>query len=169
MTVRRLGPADAGAFRDIRLTALRGHPDAYGSTLADWQDRPLAEFEEAATRRYIYGLFDSAGRITGLAAYDRMRGGNERHRALVTAVYVRPEARGQGGAGRLIEAIAAQAVRDGVLQLELHVAANNAAAIAAYRRCGFQAHGTSPRAILCNGRFLDEVLMVCMLEASGAG
>lgn len=165
MIVRRLTSDDAADFRALRLRALADHPAAYGSTHADWCDTPVADFAQILDKRDIFGLFPKAGALAGIAAFDRERGGNTRHRAFVTAVYVTPDLRRQDGASLLLDRIAEHARSLGVLQLELHVARNNKAAFECYRRAGYAPFGTSPRAIRCSGKFIDEVLMVRQLDA----
>jgi ribosomal protein S18 acetylase RimI-like enzyme len=161
--VRRLNAADAEAFREIRLEGLRLDPDAFGSALSDHINRPLDHFRKRLTGSNVVGCFDGT-RLMGIAAYNREQGGNTRHRAMITSVYVRPEARGQGRMAAILAELEAIGRRDGVLQLELHVALDNAAGIAAYERAGYERHGVSPRAILSGGRFIDEVLMVRRLD-----
>ena len=161
--IRRLAPPDAAEFRALRLEALAAHPAAYGSTVADWERAPLADFAAWLERSLVFGAFD-ADSLIGVAALDRERGGNARHRALVTAVYVRAAARRRGIASGLLAMLAETARGDGVLQLELHVAVDNPAAIAAYEATGFRRFGIVPRAIRSEGRFVDEHLMVWFLD-----
>ncbi len=163
-TVRRLGASDAAAYREIRLESLRDAPDAYGSVYADWADAPMQTFADRRQSAFVVGAFDN-GALVGLAVMDREKGGNTRHRALLTAVYVRPAARGKGLTMAMMEAIAAHAVAEGILQLELHVVVTNAAAIRAYEAAGFERAGLCPRAIMSRGRFADELLMVRRLDA----
>jgi ribosomal protein S18 acetylase RimI-like enzyme len=160
--IRRLQAEDAAAYRDIRLESLREAPDAYGSVHSDWADAPLSLFADRTGQSIVLGAFND-GKLVGLAVLDREKGGNTRHRALVTAVYVRPAARGRGLAGQLLQTLAEGARPDGILQLELHVAVTNTAAIRAYEKAGFERAGIAPRSILSTGRFIDEMLMVLWL------
>ena len=57
--------------------------------------------------------------------------------AEVKRMYVRPEAEGNGIGGRIVEALADWAARDGVTRLVLETGARQHAAIALYERCGF--------------------------------
>jgi ribosomal protein S18 acetylase RimI-like enzyme len=63
---------------------------------------------------------------------------------------------------REIEAIAEEL---GLVQIELHVNADNARAIRFYRREGFDPIGRIPRALRHDGRDHDELLMVRRLDA----
>ncbi len=164
MMIRRLGSDDAKAFRAIRLEALRDNPDAYGSTLEDWQSAPLESFAERLRAGYVFGAFLHDA-LVAITAYDREKGGNLRHRGWVTAVYVQPAARGSGMAGRLLAAVTEKARADGVSQLELHVATDNLPALRTYRKAGFAEYGTVPRALFSRGRFIDEVHMALALDS----
>ncbi len=163
MIVRPLAAADAPAFRDIRLKALKEHPTAYGSTYAEWADLSLDAFTCRIESGVLFGLF-AQETLQGTLAYDREAGGNARHRAGIHAVYLRPEIRGQGGIDRLLRAAIAQARQEGVIQLELAVAHTSLGAIRAYRRNGFVQFATTPRAILSDGVFHDELHMILRLE-----
>ena len=127
-TVRRLGPDDWEAFRDIRLRSLADSPDAFGSTLAREQ-----AFDEAEWRRRVRGpvyvvedpgpvalggLFDDAGVFH------------------VWGMWTDPEHRGRGHAHRLLDALIAPDV-DAVLDVNV----TNDAARAAYERYGFVGTG----------------------------
>ncbi len=165
--IRRLTEADVVAFRNLRLEALQLAPEAYGSALEDWQGATLEPFQARIAGSWIAGAFDAArgGGLVGVAALDRERGGNVRHRAGITAVYVTPAARRRGLAGALLHRLVQEAAVQGVLQVELHVASDNAAAIALYEKAGFARHGLIPRALLVQGRFIDELLMVRRLDS----
>ncbi len=162
-TLRRLLPDDAADFRTLRLQALQDTPWAYGSSYQDWAEAPLQRFAERLQDSYVIGAF--AGPLVGVAAYDREPGGHARHRGWITAVYVRPDQRGGGTARTMLAALIAEARRDGLLQLELQVATDNDPAIRCYLALGFQPHGLCPRALMVQGRFIDERLMVLPLDA----
>lgn len=164
VSVRRLTPADAAAFRVVRLEALERHPDAYGSVLADWQDKPLTDYVARIEGSVIFGLF-AQNDLAGLLAYTQETG-NGAHRAALNAVYVRQKLRGRGATDALVEAAIEQARADGVVQLELSVSVENAAAMAAYARSGFVAAAHWPRALAIEGRFVDEALMILVLDSA---
>ncbi|MBI1415670.1 MAG: GNAT family N-acetyltransferase [Limimaricola sp.] len=163
MIVRQLTPADALAFRHVRLEALRLHPDAFGSTLADWQGLPESAYVQRIEGSVIFGLFTDKG-LEGILAYDRERGGNCRHRAGLHAIYVRKGLRGKGGADMLMQAAIARARADGVVQLELSVSETNARAYDFYWRHGFVRYAVSPRALLVKDRYLDELNLCKRLD-----
>lgn len=163
MTIRRLDPSDWARFREIRLEMLRTAPRAFGATQAEWAAKPEREIRDWLARMHMLGLFDGP-RLVGTAAFHRRPGPVATHRAEVIAVYLRAEARGQGHAARLIEALAEAARAQGVLQLELDVADWNAPAIALYERAGFAPVGRMPRAMRDGARFTDTIVMVRPLD-----
>jgi hypothetical protein len=56
-TIRRLTPADASAYRDIRLEGLARHPDGFGSAWEDEVEQPLARFEQRIANAAVFGGF----------------------------------------------------------------------------------------------------------------
>jgi len=163
MKIRRLTPADWAIFRDIRLEMLSQSSGAFGSNFTDWVTRPEAEIRAWLDRMYTLGSFDRRT-LVATAALSRGRSDLSRHRAEVIAVYAKPAARGQGIADAVLRQIAADAVEQGILQLELQVAADNAPAIALYTRIGFETVGRVPRAVRAQGAFRDDLLMVLALD-----
>lgn len=164
MTIRRLEPADWARFREIRLEMLRAAPRAYGSTQTEWAAKPEREIRTWLRQVHTLALLEGP-RVLGCAGFNRRSAARAAHRAEVIAVYMRPEARGQGQAARLIGALADAARAEGVLQLELEVADWNSAAIAAYEKAGFERVGMMPRAMRDGARFTDDVVMVLPLDA----
>lgn len=162
MTIRRLDPADWARFREIRLDMLRSAPRAFGSTQAEWAAKPEREIRDWLARIHTLGLFHGP-RLVGTAAFHRNPGTRAAHRAEVIAVYLRPEARGQGHATRLIATLAEAAQAEGIMQLELDVADWNTPAIGLYDRAGFETVGRMPRAMRDGARFTDARVMVRML------
>ncbi|HEX7200379.1 MAG TPA: hypothetical protein VF213_12920 [Dongiaceae bacterium] len=104
--VRRLLPADAEAFRAIRLEALATCPDAYATTLAKQAADPPAHFAEILRDSPVFGAFLEGG-IVGMAGLYREFGERKQHKGVLWGMYVRPAAPGPrarprapgGGAG----------------------------------------------------------------------
>ena len=158
MTVRRLGVEEAAVLRDIRLAALAGAPEAFGSTLAREQGQPLEFFATRLAGGAIF-ISEHSGEVVGMAGLRQAEGEKERHKAMITGVFVRPEARGRGFGAALIGAALAHA-RGMVEQVHLAVVQGNASALALYERLGFVAYGVEPRALRMGAEYFDEVLMV---------
>jgi ribosomal protein S18 acetylase RimI-like enzyme len=162
--VRQLDAGDLASYRDIRLEALREHPEAFGASYEAVAARDEDYFAKAIGRFAIFGAFAAqGGRQTGLAAFARHEGAKLMHRGDLIQMYVRPEGRGSGCGLALIEAIVAHA-KPLVAQLHLGVATNNEPAIQLYKRAGFHIYGTEPRSLYVDGRYVDEHLMVRFLD-----
>lgn len=67
--------------------------------------------------------------------------------------------RWRGVGGRLIASTVETALARGVTRIELTVRTDNAAAIALYRRCGFEDEGELRRYLLVDGLYYDVFLM----------
>jgi ribosomal protein S18 acetylase RimI-like enzyme len=162
--VRQLGAGDLASYREIRLEALREHPDAFGASYEAVAGREDSYFADAVERLAIFGAFAmESGRQIGLAAFARHEGAKLMHRGDLIQMYVRSEARGSGCSLALVEAVLEHA-RPLVAQVHLGVATNNGPAIRLYERAGFHIYGTEPRSLYVNGRYIDEHLMVRFLD-----
>ena len=171
LSIRRLEPADAPAYRALRLAALRESPSAYGSSAEEEEALPLALFEDrlaAGAERAVFGAFDGTT-LVGLTGLVREPKAKRAHTASVFGVYVAPQARGQHTGRRLMQAtIDAARSLPGLLQLRLCVNADNTAAIRLYASLGFETFGREIDAVNVDGRFHDELHMALRWRA-GSG
>ena len=162
--VRRLGEADYEALREIRLEALRLHPEYFSAEL---------EIEEAMTREQWLARMASAatlggfigGVLSGIIVFAQPASKKTRHTGELGAMYVRAATRGTGVADALIEAAIDHAV-DEVEQLKLTVNAENARAIRFYERHGFRTIGRYPNSLRVNGRSYEELIMFRAVSSS---
>jgi ribosomal protein S18 acetylase RimI-like enzyme len=143
--LRTVGPDDWLAWRELRLAALAEAPDAFGSTLAEWQD----ESEERWRARLAIPdshnvLVVADDRPVGMAS-----GVPDDGRAELISMWVSPTARGMGVGNVLIAEIARWAAGRADA-LYLSVMPDNAAAIALYARNGFVDTG-EPGDLLADG------------------
>jgi ribosomal protein S18 acetylase RimI-like enzyme len=153
MQVRRLGPADARAFRALRLRGLREHPEAFTSGHDEDLQQPL----QVARARLESPLFASWGGFEGVELYgivglERETRAKNRHKGTVVGMYVAPEVTGQGVGKALLLAVLAHARAEGLGSLVLTVTENNAAAVGLYQSVGFRSFGIEPDAIRFGGR-----------------
>jgi ribosomal protein S18 acetylase RimI-like enzyme len=170
-TIRRARPEDWPIAREVRLAALAESPDAFGATLEDALSR-----EEASWRAWTEGSFvqgdatmflafpDEGGEeAVGIVVGARIDGGDADHRpdeVQIWSMWVAPEARRQGVASALIEAVLTWARGlPGVVGLVLRVTVGNDAAEAAYRAAGFVVDPDAPLEPLRPGSPLVEQTM----------
>lgn len=167
--IRRLGPADAAAYRELRLRGLREHPDAFTSSHEEEADKPL----EATLARLgadaeatVYGAL-AAGTLVGLVGVGREPRAKGRHKATVFGMYVAPEHARRGiGVALLRHAIDDARRQAGLRQLVLTVTDSNVAARTMYEKCGFRSFGVEPDAIRVDGAFFDKNHMILFLVPS---
>jgi ribosomal protein S18 acetylase RimI-like enzyme len=161
MSIRRLTPDDAPAFRELRLRALREHPHAFTS---DWEEASTRPPEESRQRLAsvgvpFWGAFDEGGVLTGMVGLECASGVKQRHKGRVVAMYVSREAAGRGTGRELLRALMLHAAAIGLSDLVLTVTEGNASALRLYREAGFTAFGTEPRAIVVDGNPYAKVHM----------
>src|SRR5262245_52976111 len=129
MEIRRLAAPDVPAYRDLRLRALREHPEAFTSSYEEDALQPLA----VAVQRLgspdfaAWGAFDGAA-PTGIVGLERERRAKNRHKGVVVGMYVADEAAGRGVGRGLLEALVAYARASGIESLVLTVTEGNGSA-----------------------------------------
>lgn len=160
---RRLGPDDAAAFQALRLRGLLECPAAFASSHADEAALPLEDvakrLEPTPASAVFFGAFDGAV-LAGVVGLVRERDRKLAHKGFVWGMYVAPEARRHGtGAALLAHALGHAADAWQLRQVNLGVNAANAAALALYRRLGFERYGVERDFLCVDGVFHDEVQM----------
>ena len=168
VTIRPITPADAAAFRELRLEALRTCPLAFTADLAAAEAQPPEHWQERAAAATGEGsqvvmLAEDGGRLVGMTGVYTESAPKVAHIGNVWGVYVRQSHRGRGVGERLMHAAINWARGKGLLLLKLGVETGNAPAIRCYERCGFAIYGTEPMAIRWEGKFYDEHLMALRL------
>ena len=168
--IRPLTPADAAAYRSLRLEMLARHPDAFTSGAGEEALRPLAwtaqRLEAAPDKPHDLwlGAWDGEALVgcVGLAGRYRAK---ERHNATVVGMMVHPRARGQGLGQRLLAALLERArAIPTLVQLDLSVTQGNDSAQRLYEAAGFTVFGVHPAAIQVEGRYYAKVLMALPLR-----
>jgi GNAT superfamily N-acetyltransferase len=137
IVIERLGPDDGERLRAIRLRALRDAPEAFGSSYE--RESPFlpdkwAERLKNPESRWMVATADGAdvGLVCGKAEEGRMH---------LLAMWVAPEARGEGVGARLVDATVAWAREYGTEEVELWAVDQNEDARALYARKGFTPSG----------------------------
>ena len=103
--LRKLDSSDVAAYREVRLTALRDHPDAFAASYDDELARRESETASRLVARpdqVTVGAFDGA-RLVGVGTLVRFGGAKELHKARVVGMFVSPEARGRGTGKVILE------------------------------------------------------------------
>jgi ribosomal protein S18 acetylase RimI-like enzyme len=160
MEIRRLNTADAGAYRSVRLRGLRQHPEAFTSSWEDDDGKPVGDSEArlASPHQRHWGAFVD-GQLQGIVGLELLRRPKERHKARLVGMYVVAERAGAGLGAALLEALLADVRRSGLTDLVLTVSEGNDAALRLYRKAGFVAFGTEPRAIRVGDRHVGKIHM----------
>ena len=123
MHTRRIRPDDGPLLRSIRLRALEGAPDAFGTTLAEALAYPEDAWDHRATEcaasetTALFFVEDEGGAVG-------MAGGSfedDDPAPALISMWVEPPARGHGGGEALIEAVTAWAREQGAARLHLWV------------------------------------------------
>lgn len=136
MQIRLAGAEDWEAVRDLRLEARRTAPLAFGSTVAQEQDRSAEDWTRWIATADVF-LAEDDGVPRGLAsAVDNGDGSTS-----VFAMYVTPAARGCGLSHRLLDAVVTGCRDRGGSRLLLHLADGNPAAAGSYAAYGFTPTG----------------------------
>jgi RimJ/RimL family protein N-acetyltransferase len=164
--LRTLTPADAAAYRYLRLAALSEMPPAFSTSPDDEARVPLKSIAErlyATPDVRILGAFNG-DRLIGMARFTRHAGTTERHKAYITGIYVTPEWRRRGCARALVRAVITQAsALPGLRRLNLGVGVDNGVAIALYESLGFRRWGTEEEAFIRDGVAYGEHFMALVL------
>ena len=165
--LRRLGPEDVAAFRELRLAALRLEPDAFGATVEEEASLDAAAHAarlSPAPPGAVLGAFE-AGSLVGMAGIAGCTAARLRHKALLWGVHVRPASRLRGIGRALLGAVEAHARASGIELVQLGVNIRNHAARALYAACGYRVYGEEHGALrLGPGRYVDEELRVLDLR-----
>ena len=136
VVLRVLGPDDWADWRELRLSALSGAPEAFGARLADWQGE--GDTEERWRARLSGGTHDLLAFVDGKPA-GMVSGLRHGHGVELISLWVEPFARGRGVGDALVAAVLEWA--NGPVRLVVKAA--NHAAVALYRRHGFTDTGPS--------------------------
>ena len=164
VTIRSAREEDASAYRDLRLEALRNHPEAFSADYAAnlarpmtfWIERLASNSTENAVMMY-FAVYDK--QLIGMSGITRANSPKLQHSATIVSMYVRPAWRGLRIAEGLVTACVDWARTQEIKIVKLAVVTTNTGAIRCYARCGFQVYGVEPQALYYNSVFYDELLM----------
>ena len=159
--VDRLDENDWAVFREIRLRSLLDSPDAFGSTFGEESSRAERAWRDWAAGRWRGGIAavfagragdeTPVGTATG-AEYEAEPGIGH-----VYAMWVAPDARGEGVGGALLDAVVVWASARGCDRLVLSVTESNDTARVFYAARGFV--DTGERGALRDGSEMRTLLL----------
>jgi RimJ/RimL family protein N-acetyltransferase len=138
--LERAASGDWERVRALRLQALADSPDAFASTLAQEEGLEPDAWRERLVTAATF-LAHVEGEAVGMVTAAPFRGRPEA--AGLFGRWVAPDWRGTGAADRLVETVIDWARTEGFRRVVLEVADENAAAIALYRRLGFERTGAT--------------------------
>jgi len=168
MNIRKLTPADAAVFREIRLTALQSDSPAFGSSYDEEKDRTAEQFAawlQSSSDSMVFGAFVDE-RLVGMVGLARENKNKTRHKAVIWGMFTQREFRARGiGKELMSAAMAAARQMEGLEQVNLCVAANNEPAKWLYRFFGFRPFGYERNAMKENGHYIDEEHWTAFLDA----
>jgi GNAT superfamily N-acetyltransferase len=164
--IRTLNPDDASLYLELRLRALREHPEAFATSYEEERESPLADVARRlapGSEQVTLGAFDQ-DRLVGIATLVRPAKIKLRHRATLAAMYVVPEVRSRSLGRALLDCALEVARGWGVSDVALAVTVGNRAARQLYARAGFVSYAIEPRSLCVEGRFHDVEWMVVQLQ-----
>jgi|SRR6185369_2891630 len=148
--------------RDLRLEALQGDPQAFGSSY----EREAARSEEEWLAKYsratgenpsdLFAIAVENEKAVGMAGAYRKEDGTY----TIVSVYISPDFRGKGLSSRILEGILRQIdARPDARVLELKVNTEQESAVRLYKRFGFEITETLKDQEMGDGEKHDEYLM----------
>ncbi|ANM30404.1 hypothetical protein ABI59_13720 [Acidobacteria bacterium Mor1] len=162
MRIETLSPKYFGAYRALRLRALREEPHAFQSSFEQEAAKSDAEWKRERLQSPHITMFcaleqDEVLGTCGCRFEERVK---VRHKAMLIAVYVAPEARGRGLARSLSEVALGHAFgRDEIEAVHLTVTGGNDPALRLYESLGFESWGEEPAAMRLDDRYVSKIHM----------
>jgi ribosomal protein S18 acetylase RimI-like enzyme len=165
VVISRMTVDDASLLRELRLEALKLHPEFLaadpdheaGLSNERWR-------EQLAEHHWLVARVDGA--VAGLCVFVHNPGNRKLgHTGHLHSMYVRDAFKGKGVADALLSRVLDHAVTC-VEQVQLTVNAENARAIKFYERHGFRAYGRVPRSIRIGERYYDDLEMMRPVSTS---
>jgi len=136
ITARWARAPDAGAWRALRINALRTFPTAFLTTAAEAEARDVASYAQMLEGGHSFIAHDGDAPVGIASLIPLTHRTQTRHRAEIGAVYVAPSYHGTGAARVLLQTTEAHAKGLGIWQLELFAEVQNTRALRFYEGLG---------------------------------
>ena len=169
MLIRELNQADAQEYHQLRLRALKEHPEAFADSYELQLDTPLETVKQflreasASQDVFVLGCFVE-DRLIGTAYFSRRSWPKKRHQGVLMEMHVASEQQGHGyGRALLSESIQRARGIPGLERLILSVEAKNEVAKKLYESMGFKTFAVEQQSMYLNGVYHDEEIMVLIL------
>ncbi len=169
MEVRILTEADAQAFWNLRLRALKDNPESFGASYEDILERGIAGVtqglrkKESASDDVTFGVFDG-GTLLGIAGFRREEETKKHHKGVIWGMYVPNELRGKGIGKMLLQAAIAYAkTLTGLEQINLSVVLTSKEARQLFISQGFETFGQERAALKLHDHYFDQEHMTLRL------
>ncbi len=164
ITIRPAVPENAALVLELRLEALKQHPEVFAADYASaaaesvqaWSDRII---KYATDNTGIINLGFKEDQLIGMTGLNCSNHPKTRHNGNIWGVYVKADYRKFHIAEALIKGCLSWGQTHGLVMAKLAVITINSAAIRCYTRCGFTVYGVDPKVIHYNDVFYDELLM----------
>ena len=170
MQIRELTKTDAPIFRTLRLRALKEYPTVFSSSYEIERHWRLEAFAgrlpdtPESTDSFILGCFVDDN-LVGSIGFFRLEQPKLSHVGRIAEAHIAAEQQGRGYGRALVTAALKRARRlPGLSLIHLTATTTNEPAISLYTSFGFEIYGTSPRAMLVDGLYIDEHLMALKLD-----
>ena len=168
--VRILTEADAEAFWNIRLRALRDNPESFGASYEEILERGIAGSTHSLRHKDIvaedatFGAFDGKT-LVGIANLIHEKEIKKHHKAVFGGMYVPQELRGQGiGKALLQAAIEYARTIEQLEQINLSVVLVSKEARLLFVSHGFETYGLERHALKLHDQYFDQELMTLWLK-----
>jgi ribosomal protein S18 acetylase RimI-like enzyme len=156
--IRQITIDDFEEWKTLRLEAVKLYPESFGQSYEGVQKQDKKWLEQSLENGAMF-TYEQNGKMVAIAGTFSMKPENMRHRATLFGLYVNNNHHGKGIASALVNHII-DYTKPNHKQLHLTVTTNNNPAISLYKKHGFVIYGTEPDALLINGKYYDEYLMI---------
>lgn len=147
ISYRRLGPAGARAYREIRLESLKAHPEAFGAGYEEQRKLPKLMFEaaieEPVDERFVIGAYDGEALIgiCGFLPFVSKDFAELERTGTIIQMYVRAAYRSRKIGLGLTKAVLEEGFKNPeIQQILLGVKKGNVSAQRVYEQAGFRTY-----------------------------